>query len=94
MQDAFRKKLLQDAENEEASIIKSNLKAIVDPNKQSNLMNRFKRNAARKSEKAKTMAEGEISMGLKSSNTKVTKAKVEAPMNRASVDLTPIMPKL
>jgi hypothetical protein len=54
-------------------------------------MNRFKRNAARKSEKAKNMAEGEINLNRKDTNIK---AKVEAPMNRASVDLTPIMPKL
>ena len=37
------------------------------------------------------MADQEVKKSLKESNSK---AKVEAPMNRASVDLTPIMPKL
>ena len=42
IQDAFRKKLLQDAENEEATkMIKSNLKSIEEPKKQSKIMNRL-----------------------------------------------------
>ena len=42
IQDAFRKKLLQDAENEEATkMIKSNLKSIEEPGKQSKIMNRL-----------------------------------------------------
>ena len=52
-------------------------------------MNRFKLNAARKSEKAKGLMTND-NPALKS-----TKSINKQPMNRAgSVDLTPIMPKL
>ena len=92
MQDAFRKKLLQDAENEEGrKTIVKNLTVIKEPEKESKLMNRFKLNAARKNEKAKTVYEKEVNAH---SPRTVKNGKAEPPMNRASVDLTPIMPKL
>ena len=85
MQDAFRKKLLQDAENEEdRKDIKQNLKSIEQPAGESKLMNRFKLNAARKSEKAKGLMTND-NPALKSA-----KSINKQPMNRAgSVDLTP-----